>query len=295
MSTASMNPFRGPTVRQRRLAIELRRLREERGFTGDDVAARLHWSTAKVSRIENARTSTNIGDVELLTKLYRIDPSHRAELLTLAHDAARKGWWEGYRELPGGLRQFIALEDEASRIVQWETYLVPGLLQTEQYARQVMAGLRLYDPVPPTEVDRRVEVRMRRQEVLHRKEPVEYELLLDESVLLRLVGDPTTMRSQLRHLLDVGDLPHVVLRVIRLDRPHPIMEGAFQLMEYDPVGDIVFPDVVYTEALTGSQVTDERLTYMYRLAFEGMERVALDPAASRDLIAEAAAGFTDRP
>ncbi|WP_026415285.1 helix-turn-helix domain-containing protein [Actinomadura oligospora] len=280
-----MSPFRGPTVRQRRLAAELRRLREQSGFTGDDVAARLNWSTAKVSRIENARSSTKIRDVELLTRLYQIDPVHRAELITLAHDAAARGWWEEYRELPGGYTQFIAMEDEASRIVQWETYLVPGLLQTEEYAQRVMSGTRLYDTVPPRELERRIEVRLLRQRILHHlSKPVEYTLLLDESVLHRLVGDPAVMRAQLRHLLAVGDLPHVALRVIELAVPHPIMEGSFQLMEYDPVGDIVFPDVVYTEALTDNQITDEKVAFMYRLAFEGMSEVALGAAETRDLV-----------
>ncbi|MEV4257280.1 helix-turn-helix transcriptional regulator [Spirillospora sp. NPDC049652] len=280
-----MSPFRGPTVRQRRLAAELRRLREERGLTGDDVAARLTWSTAKVSRIENARTSTRINDVRMLTQLYQLDPAHRAELLALAHDAAQKGWWEGYRELPGAYTQFIAMEDEASRIVQWETYLVPGLLQTEDFARSVMGGARAYDPAPPREIERRIEVRMRRQQVLFRENPIQYSVLLDESVLRRLVGDPATMRDQLRHLIDVSDLPHVDLRVIRLDVPHTIMEGSFQLMEYEPVWDIVFPDVVYVGALTDNQVIDEKLTFMYRLAFEGMARFASPSAESRDLVA----------
>ncbi|MEV5569377.1 helix-turn-helix transcriptional regulator [Spirillospora sp. NPDC052269] len=279
-----MSPFRGPTVRQRRLAAELRRLREERGLTGDDVAARLSWSTAKVSRIENARTSTRISDVRKLTQLYQIDLSHHAELLALAHDAAQKGWWEGYRELPGAYTQFIAMEDEATRIVHWETYLVPGLLQTEDFARSVMGGARSYDPAPPREIERRIEVRMRRQQILFRETPIQYSVLLDESVLQRLVGDPATMHGQLRHLLDVSELPHVDLRVIRLDVLHTIVEGAFQLMEYEPVWDIVFPDVVYVGALTDNQVIDEKLAFMYRLAFEGMTRFASSPGESRDLI-----------
>ncbi|MBO2440071.1 helix-turn-helix domain-containing protein [Actinomadura nitritigenes] len=284
-----MSPFRGPNVRQRRLAAELRRLREQKGLTGDDVAERLAWSTAKVSRLENARTGAKIDDIHALIDLYDIAESHRSELIALAHDAAEKGWWEGYRELPGGYSALIALEDEANKITQWETYIVPGLLQTEAYARATISGLHLFDTVPPREIDRRVEVRMRRQGILHRAEPVEYTVLLDESVLQRLVGDHAVMRAQLDHLLEVAEMPNVTLRVLRLGVAHPLMEASFQLLEFDPVHDVVFPDIVHTESLTVSQFLDEKITHMYRLAFGGMARVALDSAESMEFIAQARA------
>lgn len=284
--SGDMSPFRGPTVRQRRLAAELRRLREQKGFTGDDVAVQLAWSTAKVSRIENARTGAKIRDVRLLLDLYRIEEPHRSELLRLAHDAAEKGWWESYRELPGGITALISLEDEANKILQWETYVMPGLLQTEEYARATISGLHLFDTVPPREIDRRIDVRLRRQGILHKEEPVEYSVLLDESVLQRLVGDPAIMRAQLEHLCAISELPHVDLRVMRLNVAHPIMEASFQLLEYSPVHDIVFPDIVHTESLTVSQFTDEKITHMYRLAFEGMAALALSCAESREFIAD---------
>lgn len=288
-ASGDMSPFRGPTVRQRRLAAELRRLREQKGLTGDDVAERLAWSTAKVSRLENARTGAKIDDIHALIDLYDIAESHRSELIALAHDAAEKGWWEGYRELPGGYSALIALEDEANKITQWETYIVPGLLQTEAYARATISGLHLFDTVPPREIDRRVEVRMRRQGILHRAEPVEYTVLLDESVLQRLVGDHAVMRAQLDHLRSVAELPNVTLRVLRLGVAHPLMEASFQLLEFDPVHDVVFPDIVHTESLTVSQFIDEKITHMYRLAFEGMARVALNSAESIEFIARARA------
>ncbi|QKG24888.1 DNA-binding protein [Actinomadura verrucosospora] len=288
-ASGDMSPFRGPTVRQRRLAAELRRLREQKGLTGDDVAERLAWSTAKVSRLENARTGAKIDDIHALIDLYDIADSHRSELIALAHDAAEKGWWEGYRELPGGYSALIALEDEANKITQWETYIVPGLLQTEAYARATISGLHLFDTVPPREIDRRVEVRTRRQGILHRAEPVEYTVLLDESVLQRLVGDPAVMRAQLDHLCAIAELPNVTLRVLRLDVAHPLMEASFQLLEFDPVHDVVFPDMVHTESLTVSQFIDEKITHMYRLAFEGMARVALGTAESIEFIARARA------
>jgi transcriptional regulator with XRE-family HTH domain len=288
-SSGEMSPFRGPTVRQRRLAAELRRLRELKGLTGDDVATRLNWSTAKVSRIENARTGAKIPDVQRLVDLYEIHDPHRGELLALAHDAAKKGWWEAYRDLPGGYTQFIALEDEANRITQWETHVVPGLLQTEDYARATISGLNLFDTVHPREIDRRVEVRMRRQRILHDPALVEFSVLLDESVLRRRVGDADVMRAQLAHLNTVAELPNVTLRVIRLNDPHPIMEGSFQLLEYDPVHDMAFPDIVHTESLTVSQFTDEKVTHMYRLAYEGMIEVALSSADTREFITATAA------
>ncbi|WP_433329283.1 helix-turn-helix domain-containing protein [Spirillospora sp. CA-294931] len=274
-----------PSVRQRRLAAELRRLREQRGLTGDEVAERLTWSTAKVSRIENARTGAKILDIRRLLELYQVNGPHQDELIALAHDAAEKGWWEEYRDLIGGYPDYIAMEAEATAIRQWETHNIPGLLQTEDYAREVISGWNAIATTPPREIDRRVEVRMRRQSILTSSHSLAgFAVVIDESVLRRRVGAAPVMRAQIQHLLSVMELPHVSLRVLPLNGPHPVMEGSFTLLEFAPVHDVIFPDIVHTESLAVSHFEDEMTTHMYRLAYQTLAEAALDHEQSRRFI-----------
>ncbi|GLZ04086.1 transcriptional regulator [Actinomadura sp. NBRC 104412] len=276
-----------PSVRQRRLAAELRRMREQNGLTGDEVADRLAWSTAKVSRIENARTGAKIADVRLLLDLYEVEGPRREEIIALARDAAERGWWEEYRDLIGGYPDYIAMEDEASLIRQWETHIIPGLLQTEAYARTVVSGYNTIAATPPREIDRRVEVRMRRQGILHRvPDPAELWVIIDESVLWRLVGDNSVMLDQMRHLTTIMQLPNVRLQVFPMNAPHPLMEGSFTLLEFAASHDVTFPDIVHTESLAVSHFEDEMTTHLFRLAHDTLAEAALGAAESRDFIAE---------
>jgi transcriptional regulator with XRE-family HTH domain len=276
-----------PSVKQRRLAAELRRIREQHGLTGDEVADRLNWSTAKVSRIENARTGAKISDVRLLLDLYTVDGLRREEIIALAQDAAERGWWEQYRDLIGGYPDYIAMEAEASLIRQWETHTIPGLLQTEAYARKVISGWNSIAATPPREIDRRVEVRMRRQDILRRTpDPAELWVVVDESALWRLVGDNSVMLHQMRHLTSVIQLPNVRLQVFPINRPHPLMEGSFTLLEFAASHDVTFPDIVHTESLAVSHFEDEVTTHLYRLAHETLAEAALGVAESREFIAE---------
>lgn len=284
-----MSTSRGPSVRQRRLAAELRRLRERRGLTGDDVADRLAWSTAKVSRIENARTGAKIDDVRRLLDLYEVDGPRHADLISLARDAAERGWWEKYRDLPSSLADFIALESEAGTIRQWEGNSVPGLLQTRAYARQVIEGYNDISTMPPQEIDRRVEVRVRRQEVLQRTHPPQLALVIDESVLKRRVGDDELMREQLDQILWASELPQVTVQILPLDTPRRVMADSFTILEFPAAHDVVFPDIVHTESITISHLVDERVTYMYRLAHNSLASQALSPAETRRRIIEARA------
>jgi len=279
-----------PSVRQRRLAAELRRLREDRRLTGDDVAAELSWSTAKVSRIENARTGARISDVRRLLELYGVNGPHLDELVALAQDAAEKGWWEEYRDLIGGYPDFIAMEAEASSIRQWESHVMPGLLQTEDYARSVISGWNALATITPRELERRLEVRLRRQQLLQRvPRPAELSLVIDESVLRRRVGNASVMRAQIEHLLTLVELDNVRLQVLPLEGPHPVMEGSFTLLEFTPVHDVIFPDVVHTESLAVSHFEDEKVTHMYRLAYQALSDSALDLPDSRRAISSALA------
>ncbi|MEV5707074.1 helix-turn-helix transcriptional regulator [Actinoallomurus sp. NPDC052274] len=274
------------TVRNRRLATELRRLRERSELTGDDVADRLGWSASKVSRIENARQAPRLGDVRSLLDLYGVDGTYRDQLLQLARDAGRKGWWEAYSDaLPEPYASYIGLEMEAEEILQWETQVVPGLLQTEAYASAVEQGSHSIEVIPPSRVDARVETRLARQSVLTRESPLRLSLVLDEATLLRRFGDASVMGEQLERLLELAELPNVTLQVLPLDGPHPITTGSFTLLQFPQVGGIKFHDVIYIEHQNGcSYLEEETETYRHRLSFERLSAEALAPAESMELI-----------
>ncbi|GLZ12270.1 transcriptional regulator [Actinomadura sp. NBRC 104425] len=277
-----------PSVRQQRLAAELRRLRAQSGFTGDEVADRLSWSTAKVSRLENARTGARLSDVEMLLELYGVNGRRRAELIALARDAAQRGWWEDYPWLDPGYAQLISLETEADAELQWENVVVPGLLQTESYARHVVGGWNYLDRrISPQEIERRIELRIRRQEVLRRPDPMRLELVLDEAVLHRRVGDAAVMAEQMEHLRRSAELPHISLRILPLDGFHAVMEPSFTLLEFSDIYDVQFPDIVYSETLTMDYLTDESVSFRARLAHQQMSEDALDPVESRIHLAAA--------
>lgn len=290
-----MSGSRGPSVRQRRLAAELRRLRESRRLTGDEVADRLAWSTAKVSRIENARTGAKIPDVQRLLDLYDVRGDRRDDLLALARDAGERGWWEDYRDLPRPLADFIALESEASAVRQWENNTVPGLLQTEAYARHVIEGYNAISTMPPQEIQRRVEVRIRRQEILHQHQPAQLHIVVDEAVLQRRVGDAEVMREQLGHILSVSESPALTLQVLPLAAPHRVMADSFTILEFSDAHDVTFPDIVHTESITISHLVDETMTYMYRLAHDSLAKQALNPTETRRRIIEVRDSWQQSP
>ena len=179
-----------PTVRRRRLAAELREIRESQGKSGDAVAAALKWSPSKISRYERARTGLQPREVERLLDYYEITGARRTLLLALAQDAAQKGWWEEFADaLSPDYQQFIGLEHEASSIAIWHVDVVPGLLQTQAYARHIIGSYSRIEPIAPGMVERLVRVRMRRQQVLNREPGLQLSVVLDESVLRRRIGD----------------------------------------------------------------------------------------------------------
>jgi transcriptional regulator with XRE-family HTH domain len=282
-----MSASRGPTVRHRRLAAELRRLREQCGLTGDEVAERLTWSTAKVSRLENARTGARPEDVRRLLELYEVNGPRQGELIELAAGATQRGWWEDFTGIPPDYATYIALEADAVACRSWDTQVIPGLLQTEAYAREIIAAWNVVDTVPPAEIERRVQVRLRRQELLHGPAPLELSVVLDEAVLHRLIGDASIMRAQLDHLFEVTRLPNVSLCVLPLNKAHSLIAESFILMEFSPAHDVTFPDVVHVESLTASHFEDETVTHMYRLTFNELAAQALGRDESRDVIAAA--------
>ena len=277
-----------PTVRRRRLAAELREIRESKGKSGDAVAAALKWSPSKISRYERARTGLQPKEVERLLDYYQITGSRRALLLELAQDASHKGWWEEYADgLSADYQQFIGLEHEASAIAVWHVDVVTGLLQTEGYARHIISSYTRVEPVPPGMVDRLVGVRMRRQQVLDRE--LALSVVLDESVLKRRVGDDSVMYEQLHRLAREADRPNLTLQILPLDAQHTIFGESFVIFSFGPHNDAMLHDVVSAEHLrSGFSVEGERDTYLHRIAFQMLVDNSLDPAASKALILETA-------
>lgn len=280
-----------PAVRRRRLAAELRAIRESRGKSAERVAAALRWSTSKISRYETARTGLKVRDVELLLDYYKVSDPRREALLALARDAARKGWWEEHADnISPDYRQFVGLEHEATSIFIWHVEVVPGLLQTESYARHIIRGYNQVEPTAPGLIERLVRVRMQRQRVLERAPVPRLSVVLDESVLLRRIGDETVMREQLQRLAREAERPDISLRILPLDKQHTIFGESFVIFRFGEDGDdALLHDVVCTEHLRNDFLVEgERDTYLHRIAFGTLAGAALDPEASRALIAETA-------
>ncbi len=279
-----------PAVRRRRLAAELREIRESKGKSGDAVAAALKWSPSKISRYELARTGLKPREVERLLDYYEITGTRRALLLSLAEDAARKGWWEEFADvISADYQQFIGLEHEASSIDIWHVEVVAGLLQTEAYARHIIRGYNKIEPVAPGIIERLVKIRMQRQQVLAREPATQLSVVLDESVLNRRIGDERVMYDQLQRLVYEADRPSVTLRILPLSAQHSVFVESFVIFQFGLDNDAMLQDVVSSEHLKNAfSVEGERETYLHRIAFQILVGASLDPASSKALILETA-------
>jgi transcriptional regulator with XRE-family HTH domain len=278
-----------PTVRRRRLAAELRGIRESKGKSGDSVAAALKWSPSKISRYERARTGLRPKEVERLLDYYQITGPRRDLLLALAEDAAQKGWWEEYTaSISEDYQQFIGLEYEATSIAIWHVDVVTGLLQTEAYAKHIISSYSRVEPVAPGMIGRLVRIRMRRQQVLDR-DGLQLSIVLDESVLKRRIGDESVMYEQLQRLAREAERPNLTLQILPLDAQHTVFGESFVIFGFGEDSDAMLQDVVSTEHLrSGFTLEGERETYLHRIAFQMLAQASLDPAASRALILETA-------
>ena len=272
-----------PTVRQRRLAQALRELRHEAGLTQDAVAARMGWHTSKLFRLENARSPrVDWLDVRELMDMYGVRSPHREALIQLARDARMMGWWTPYRDVFTG--SYVALEDEASAMRLYCPELVPGLLQTEAYARAVIRAVRPgYDE---ESVERRVAARLTRQKVLlGRASPPDLVVVLNEAVLRRLVGDRYVMAAQLEALHTAAQQRRVSLQVLPFSAgAHASLEGGFVLIQFPGETD---PDVVYVEGIMGDLYLESvEEVKRYQSAFERIQAVALSPQETVTFIAK---------
>ena len=274
----------GPTVRRRRLGSELRRLRESQSIKLEEVAERLGLAPSTLSRIETGKAPTRTAYLTSMLELYGVDdPGQRQVLLEMAREGHRKGWWAVWDGvLPTGFGIYVGLEAEAASLRVYEAQVVHGLLQTEEYARAVMSTVRRRQT--PDEIDRLVKLRMQRQEVLHRADPLELWIILDESALRRMVGPSPVMREQLEHLYEASQWPHITLQVLTFDGGlHPGLGGPFAIIEFPERFD---PDVVYTEGVTGQAYIEERDKEVRARseAFDLLRASALPPADSALLI-----------
>lgn len=269
-----------PSVRARRLARELRRLREAAQMTGEAAAAQLGWSSAKVSRIETARTPITVPDLRRLLDLYGARDTDTDRLVDLARTSRERGWWDSYvGETPSEYATYLGLEDEASSISSFSALLVPGLLQTEDYARAMIKSLLL---MPPREVERLVQVRRIRQDRIYRadKVPLTLHAVLDESVLRRQIGGADVLRDQLKHLVStVANLPNVEFQVLPHSAgAHPAINGTFTILSFPRSGD---PEIVTLEHLDSHLfIEGEKAVYRYTLVFNELITKALDPVES---------------
>lgn len=276
-----------PSARGRRLAAEMVRLREAAGLSREQVAAELGWSTSKLWRVETGRTRAHHGDVADLLDLYGVSDPDRRALVTLAREARRRGWWHPYADvLKEGFATYVDLEAQASSIRTYEAQLIPGLLQTPDYARAVHQAA--WVATEPAEIDRMVAVRMRRQELrIQQDHPAHLWAILDEAVLQRPVGGPAVMRAQLAALSEACESPHLTVQVLPFAvGAHIAMLGAFVLLSFPEPAD---PDVVYLESDTSSLYLErpEEIA-RYTLVFDHLRATALPVKESIGLINAAA-------
>jgi transcriptional regulator with XRE-family HTH domain len=276
-----------PTVRRRRLASELRRLRDQAQLTIEDVAEKLDCSSSKISRIETGHVGVTPRDTRELLNLYAVEPDRLEALVHLAKEARKKGWWHTYNEVFTGA--FVGLEAETSSLRTYQALLVPGLLQTEDYMRAVIRAA-LPDGTE-AHVEKRVQARLARQRLLADVDPPWYWAVIDEAVLCRSVGGPAVMRAQLNWLIARAMLPHVTIQVLPFQAgAHAGMEGAFLIMGFPEQAD---PDVVYVDNTTAGIYLEEPSEILrYTLMFDHLRAAALAPDATLTRIAEAAARFS---
>ena len=289
-----------PNVRRKRLAAELRAMRDDRGENLQTVVSALGkgWSTSKLSRYELGTGGLNPREVERLLDYYRVTGTLRESLLSLARAASGKGWWDAFSDVaPASYLDFIGLEAEASSVEVWHVEVVTGLLQTERYARSLIAEYSSrVEPIAPAIIERLVELRMRRKAVLEQEDPVSLIVVLDESVLKRQFGDDSVMCEQMQSLAADAARPNVTLRVLPLRTAHPVSAESFVIFSFGPKDDAILHDVVYAEGLKDSfYVEDPQETYLHRLVFNTLLEATLDADASRDLILQTAESYWRHP
>ncbi len=271
----------GPTVRQRELGKRLRELRGQRGLTVEDVAGRLLCSPAKICRLETGARRPSLRDVRGICALYGLDEPTSAELMDLARGAREQVWWTQYEDHK--LDPYLGLEQVATAITSYTTYYGPALLQTAEYTRAVIKSIA--PKMRPDIFEQRVEVRMRRQEVLEYDDKPRYRVLLDEAVLHRRAGGSALMAAQLERILEAGRSGKAIIQIIPFDAGIPAAQDSnFVLLEFDEASNIT--PIIFVEGLTGNQYIERQAEVArYREAIGYLSNSGLSPQDSAALIA----------
>ena len=280
---APFGPRRGSTALRIALGVHLRRLREASGITTVEAAEAIRATPSKISRMERGRTTAKQRDVADLLSLYGIaGEAEREDLLEIARQASAQDWWQQYSDIvPRWFESYIGLEKAASVIRIYEVQFVHGLLQTEDYARAVIMISNAH--APAGEIERRVSVRIGRQQLLTQPDAPEVWAVLDEAVLRRSPAGPGVMRAQLERLLQITDLPNVTLQIVPFDAgPHAAAGGPFTILRF-PEPDL--PDVVYLEQLNSALYLDQPDDVANYLAIMDQLCIQADTgAASKDML-----------
>ncbi|MGH3774060.1 MAG: helix-turn-helix domain-containing protein [Pseudonocardiaceae bacterium] len=279
-----------PTVRWRKVARGLRRWRTEAGLRLEDICTPLSWATSKLSRMERAEQAIGPAEVIALATVYGIGEQERDRYVALALQSRQKGWWTPYKvgeAIPEDFEESVGLESEACRVRSYQDMVLPGLLQTEAYATALACAWlpRVSDRV----VEERVRLRMARQALLHEGAPLRLDCVVTEAALRQQVGGPEVMRQQLRHLLDVTELPHVSVQVMPFAAgAYPAQDCPFRLLSFPDPED---HDVACVDYLGGAvYVEDSDDVEWFILVFAGLTQQAMGPSESVELIRELAKG-----
>jgi transcriptional regulator with XRE-family HTH domain len=275
-----------PAVQRRRLRAELRRARLDKGLTQDQVAAAMDWSLSKLIRIENGTVGISTNDLKAILAHYEItDEKRTSEFLALSRGSKERSWWSGYRDVaPPRLVQMIELEAASIITRNFQPLLVPGLLQTEEYARNV------YQRLNPQESTKRieslVEVRMRRQELLGQPDAPLLFFILDEAVVRRVVGGKAAMRRQLSQMIELAPMPNVTIEIVPFEAgAHPGVLGSFLIFEFPDTAD---DDALWLEGPLGDLLSrdDPEEILTFREKFEQLRHISLGPDGSVSFLHE---------
>jgi transcriptional regulator with XRE-family HTH domain len=277
----------GVATTRRRLRTELRRLREAANLHQSEVVKQLDWSISKLIRIENGSVGVSVTDVRALAGLYAADPALVEELVRLARVTRERQWWSSFRTvLAPSYRDYLGYEADASAIYQAHPTIIPGLLQTDDYLRGVIASVWLGD-LSAERAEANIEVQHRRQrEILYADSPVQYQVVIDEAALRRQIGGVKVMRAQLEHLAQLSE-ERVELRIVPFQAGgHLAMQGAFAIMEFAGEAEA---GVLFLESGTGTPIQrDQDEIDLYRRGFDSLLTRSLSAVASRDLVREVA-------
>ena len=272
-----------PTVRLRRLAAQLRQLREAAGLTQDEVSERTGKDRSTLYRLESAQQRPQRSTLIQLMDLYGVDQAQRAELLTVLREASQRGWMQPHRsDLPDIYSDFISFEAEAGSISNYESLFIPGLLQTEGYTRAVIGGILPH--ATAEEVESRVAARLDRQALLTREHPARLWAIMDEAAVRRVVGGRQVMGEQLARITETAMLPNVTVQVIPYDAgAHPGMPGSFIVLEFPDPAD---QSLIYLDSMAGDLFLEgDAEIRRYTLMFGHLRAAALRPDESIALLA----------